>query len=392
MSAGYSSAPFPPESTVASGHPTIRRIWFRVVLLGLGALALLSGICGALWRLGWIFPHGSSLAALHGPLMISGLFGALISLERAVALGRGWSYAAPVFAGLGTLALVAGAPVPLGAGAYTMAAAALATSSLLITIRQPAVFTGALLFGALAWLAGNVLWLLGHTVPDLVGWWLAFLILTIAGERLELSRLAPQRRGSEPLFLFAVGLIVVGAQNGLMTENGAILFGIALVVTTLWLLRHDIARQNIRRAGQVRFMAACMLAGYAWLGAAGVSLIAFPPGSDTFGYDIALHAVLIGFVLSMVFGHALIILPAVARVRVSYSPILYAPLSLLHASMVLRTGAGVAGWDAGRKGSGILTLLALASFVVSLVVITWRARRGSGARRGGHRARADRLA
>lgn len=369
----------------------MNRVWIRVFLLALGALALLSGICGALWRLGWTLPHGSSLAALHGPLMISGLFGTLISLERAVALGRGWSYVAPAFAGLGTLTLIAGAPIALGAGAYALAAAALAGSSLLITIRQPAVFTGALLFGALAWLAGNVLWLLGHTVPDLVGWWLSFLILTIAGERLELSRLAPQRRGSEPLFLFAVGLLVVGAQNSLMTENGAILFGTALVVTTLWLLRHDIARQNVRRAGQVRFMATCMLTGYTWLGAAGVSLIAFPPGSDTFGYDTALHAVLIGFVLSMVFGHALIILPAVARIRVSYSPILYAPLFLLHASMVLRVGAGVSGWDAGRKGSGILTLLALASFVASLVVVSWRARGGSDARRGLLPVHVDRL-
>ena len=67
---------------------------------------------------------------------------------------------------------------------------------------------------------------MAHPIPDLVGWWLAFLVLTIAGERLELSRLMPQRRGSEPLFLFAAGLLAAGAQNGLMTGNGAILFGL----------------------------------------------------------------------------------------------------------------------------------------------------------------------
>ena len=78
---------------------------------------------------------------------------------------------------------------------------------------------------------------MGGSVPDLVGWWLAFLVLTIAGERLEFSRLMPQRRGSEALFLFAAGLLAAGAQNGLMTENGAVLFGVALLVTTLWLLR-----------------------------------------------------------------------------------------------------------------------------------------------------------
>jgi hypothetical protein len=344
------------------------RMGLRAALLALGILALLAGLWGAMGRLGWSLPHDSLLAALHGPLMISGLFGTLISLERAVALDRGWSYAAPAFSGLGTLALLAGAPEAVGAGAYAAAAAVLAGGSLLITIQQPAVFTGALLFGALAWLAGNILWMMGQSVPDLVGWWLAFLILTIAGERLELSRLMPQRRGSEALFLFAIGLLVAGAQNGLMTENGAILFGIALLVITLWLLRHDIALLNVRRSGQTRFMAACMLAGYAWLGFAGLSLIGLPPGESSLGYDVALHAVLIGFVLSMVFGHALIILPAVARVRLSYTPVLYAPLFLLHASVILRSGSGVAGWEVGRMASGILTLLALLMFAGSLII------------------------
>lgn len=357
----------------------------RLLFLMLGLLALVAGTWGALSRLGWSLPHGSSLAALHGPLMIGGLFGTLIGLERAVALGRGWSYAAPAFSGLGTLLLLSGAPTALGAGAYAVAAAMLAISSLLITIRQPAVFTGALLFGALAWLAGSAIWLMGHPVYDAAGWWLTFLILTIAGERLELSRVAIQGRGSEPSFLFAIGLLAMGAQNGLMTENGAILFGIALIVTALWLLRYDIARRNIRRDGQTRFMAACMLAGYGWLGLAGLTLMALPPGESSFAYDIALHAVLIGFVLSMVFGHALIILPAVARIRLRYAPVLYAPLALLHASVALRIGAGLGEWDMGRKVSGGLTLLALAAFAGSLVWVSWRARtlrRDAGLRHG----------
>jgi hypothetical protein len=340
----------------------------RAALLAFGILALLAGLWGALGRLGWALPHGSFLAALHGPLMISGLFGTLISLERAVALDRGWCYAAPAFSGLGTLALAAGVPEAVGAGAYAAAAAVLAGGSMLITTQQPAVFTGALLFGALAWLVGNILWLTGQPVPDLAGWWLAFLILTIAGERLELSRLMPPRRGSEAIFLFAIFLLVAGARNGLMTESGAILFGLALLITTLWLLRHDIALLNIRRTGQTRFMAACMLAGYGWLGLAGLALIAIPPGDSSFGYDLALHTVLIGFVLSMVFGHALLILPAVARLRLRYAPILFLPLALLHLSVALRVGGGLAGWEAGRQGSGIITVIALLTFVGGLVM------------------------
>ena len=254
----------------------------------------------------------------------------------------------------------------MGAGAFSVAAIVLAGASLLITIRHPAVSTGALLFGALAWLTGNILWLTGLSVPELVGWWIAFLVLTVAAERLALSRLMPRRRGSDPLLLFAIGLLLAGAQNGLMTDNGAILFGLALLATTLWLTRHDIAFLNIRRSGQPRFMAICMVAGYGWLTLAGLVLIGLPPGDGGSGYDIALHAILIGFVLSMVFGHALIILPAIAGVRLRYSPLLYAPLLLLHASLLLRFAAGIADWESARLASGLITLLAVAGFAASL--------------------------
>ncbi|WP_445502408.1 hypothetical protein [Microvirga sp. G4-2] len=331
----------------------------RSFILSTAVLIVLAGFYGALERLGWILPHGTTLAGIHGPLMICGLFGTLISLERAAALGSIWSYAAPALSVLGSLVLIAGAPVEVAAAAYVMAAFLLAGGSLFITVQQPALFTGTLLFGALAWLAGNVLWLMGYSVPEISGWWVSFLILTIAGERLELSRIvAPQRRG-EALFLFAVSLLAAGAQNELTSENGAILFGSALIMLAAWLLRHDIASLNIRRTGQTRFMAVCMMAGYAWLAIVGALLIA-DPTSNGFAYDAILHGLLVGFVLSMVFGHALIILPAVVGIRIRYSAALYGPLMLLHASMALRFVSDLTEWTSGRKVSGIVTLLALA--------------------------------
>jgi hypothetical protein len=382
-----SAAPSPTDS-IQDGRPGgADRL--HIVLLGFGVLALITGLCGSLWRLGWMPPHGASLAAVHGPLMISGVFGTLIGLERAVTLGHRWAYAAPALAGTGSFALVLGAPMEVGASAYAAAAAALAGGSLMITARQPDVFTGIPLFGAMAWLAGNVLWLMGQSAPEVAGWWLTFLILTIAGERMELSRSLPQRRGSEALLLFAVGLFLAGAQNALPTENGAILFGLALAITATWLLRHDIAYLNMRGTGQDRYMAICMLAGYAWLAVAGLVLIAFPSGG-AFGYDVTLHAVLIGFVISTAFGHAPLTLPAVARIQVSYVPVLYGPLLLLHGSVALRVGGGLIGWDAGRKGSGVLTLFALASFAATLAFTAMRSRRsGVGAIDPGRDAEGD---
>jgi hypothetical protein len=79
----------------------------------------------------------------------------------------------------------------------------------------------------------------------------------------------------------------------------------------------------------------------------------------------------------MVFGHALIILPAVARIRVRYAAVLYAPLLLLHASVALRAGIGLAGWEAGRMASGVLTLLAVAGFAASLTSTSRNGRKAS---------------
>lgn len=375
MSGASASAASPSEAPATAAAPApSARMALRVGLLGLGVVAMLCGLWGGLWRIGFDLPHGASVADLHGALLICGLFGTVISLERAVALGRDWAYGAPALAGLGTALLLAGAPVTVGASAYALAAGTLAAVTLVVAIRQPAIFTGTLLAGALAWLAGTVLWLTGSSIPEVSGWWLGFLILTIAGERLELGRLMAAKKGSEALFLLGVALLAAGAQNGLMVENGSTLYGVALLALTAWLVRHDVVRHTIRQTGQTRFMAACMMAGYVWLGAAGVLLIALPPATSTFGYDAALHAVLIGFVLSMVFGHALIILPAVARLRIAYRPALYAPLVVLHASVLLRVAGDIHACD-GRAWSGPLTMVALLGFVALIATGVVRRKR-----------------
>ena len=53
---------------------------------------------------------------------------------------------------------------------------------------------------------------------------------------------------------------------------------------------------------------------------------------------MALHAITLGFVFSMVFGHAAIILPAVTKFAVPYHPTFYVPWVLLQASLVARPG------------------------------------------------------
>ena len=341
--------------------------WLRLAAFAVVPVALVTGIAGGLGRLGWDVPGGASLAALHGPLMISGLFGTVVSLERAVALGKWWAYLAPILSAVGTIVLLAGASAPVGATLYLVAAGVLAMVSGLIVRGQPAIFTIALLFGALSWGTGSLLWLAGEEIPSVVGWWIAFLLLTIAGERLEMSRLLPQLRGSQVLFVISVALIVVGAGMGLDGNAGARLFGLGQLACTIWLLRHDIARRNVRTAGAPRYFAVCMLAGYGWLGVAGAFMVGMPSSGALFRYDLMLHAVLIGFVLSMVFGHALIILPAVTRLKISYSSVLYVPLAILHVSLAMRMIGDLGEWNLPRQWSGIATALAIAAFAAALM-------------------------
>jgi hypothetical protein len=105
-------------------------------------------------------------------------------------------------------------------------------------------------------------------------------------------------------------------------------------------------------------MAVALLAGYAWLALGGLAWAAMAAGLAA--RDAALHAVGLGFVLSMVMAHAPVILPAVAGVRLAFGPWFYAPLALLHASLVLRLAVAPA---AGA------TLNALALLLFALTVI-----------------------
>jgi len=291
---------------------------FRFPLLVLGFVSLAFGIAGGLARLSPLTVPGTAIA-LHGPLMVSAFFGSVISLERAAALGRPWAHAAPLSAGLGGLCLLAGFATA-GFVLMVLAAAVFVLGGVAVMRRQPSLETATLLAGAAAWLAGNVMLLEGRAA---VPWWIAFFALTIGGERLELSRYLKRAPWVRRSFAVLVGLLVIAP-----LEPRAL--GIVLVVLAAWLFAFDLARVTIRQDRLPRYVAACLLAGYFWLGVGG-ALMALATA-----YDAALHAVFLGFVFSMVFGHAPVILPAVLRVRFPYHPALYLPLALLHASLAVR--------------------------------------------------------
>ena len=357
----------------------------RVPLLVLGMLSLVGGVLAGLARLDWNMPAvAANAAGWHGALMISAFLGTVISLERAVALGRGWAYVAPAAAGSGGIALLAAAPLVVTQVLTVVAAAILVAASIQVLYRLVAPFTVVLAIGALCWLIGNVAWLAGGALTAAVPWWLAFLVLTIAGERLELTRFLPTPAVAQRLFFAIVGGILAGAALSLGYEDaGLALFSAGLLALAAWLLRQDIARRTVKESGLTRFIAVCLLSGYVWLALAGAIMLAAGLAPGSFAYDAALHALMLGFVFSMVFGHAPIIFPAVLRVAVPYHPGFYAPLALLHLSLLLRLAGDAADAPGWRSLGGLLNAAALALFILGTIaaVVRGRLRKAAGNRR-----------
>ena len=283
---------------------------------------------------------------------------------------RWWAFLAPILSLCGGVALVSGLPAWFGGGLLVGAAAVLIIASLIIVRLQPALFTAVLAVGALAQGLGNLVWMGTGSGSEAAAWWVAFLVLTIAAERLELSRITGVTRRASWLLGGILVVVLTGCAMGLATRSGAVVMGLGLGGLSAWLLRWDIAMTTVRRSGRTRFFAIAMLSGYFWLATAALLLLGVPETGLL--YDVVLHAVLIGFVLSMVFAHALIILPALTGITPSYHPALYVPLAVLQLAVVLRVAGGLLDLPAIRQWSGGTTVPAIAMFAATLVFVSRR--------------------
>lgn len=341
----------------------------RLALVAMGMASLLCGVWGGLLRLPLNLPLPSSNAnwiTFHGPLMVGGFLGTVIALERAVGLRSWWTYAAPLLTGTGSLLIIAGTMGRAPATLIMAGSLCFWGVTLWVVRLQRVTFTTVMSAGALAWGVGNALWRVGWPFNRVVPWWIAFLALTIVGERLDLSRFQKPSKWSQPLLYTGLGIFGGGV---LLTSFrqilGERLLGLGLVALAGWLGRFDIARRTVRQPGLPRFMAVCLLIGYVWLAAAGVLLMAFSPLESGLRYDAVLHSFFLGFVFSMIFGHAPVIFPAVLVLQPSFRRVFYAHVALLHLGLLLRVGADVSKWGTGRQWGGSLNAMAIGLFLLN---------------------------
>ncbi|MGH8960343.1 MAG: hypothetical protein ACRDWT_03920 [Jatrophihabitantaceae bacterium] len=348
----------------------------------LAVISLLAGLWGGLLLLGLSLPTlRATTAADHGPLMVLGFLGTVISLERAVALRRSWAFAAPAAAGAGGLALVTGLPAVVGWSLLCLASVVFVVIYAVVLTIAPALHLKVMAAGAVCWYVATVLWLGGWQIPRLVPWLAGFLVFTIIGERLELARVTLLSPNSVRSFTagataLAAGLVLTTVP-GRTAEVGVRLAGVGLLALALWGAKYDVARRTVKIAGVTRFMAVCLLAGYVWLLVGGAVWLAVgDPGRTVGTYDVALHAVFLGFVMSMIFGHAPVIVPAVLGVRLPFRPWFYGHVALLHAALLVRLAVGdglgnTIAWQVGGAG----TELAIIAFLAVSAVAVLRARR-----------------
>jgi hypothetical protein len=358
----------------------------RWALLACGLLAvinLLGGMGGGLGRLGVPGPRGAALA-YHGMLMVCGFFGTVISLERAAALKRRWALCVPLLAGAGGVAVLAGAPLEAGLALWCAAAAGLVGLYLWAGFTRAWSWPLSLeMLGAACWCLGSAIWWQGSAAHRALPAWMAFLALTIAAERRELMGFVKLSAVARGWFAFAALLLPAASVLSLVDVDGLLpqwswvdtpmlLFWIGCALLALWLLAHDFAPRQWRAPEWRGFTAQSLTLGYVWLGVAALLGIG---GRWAFAVSNgpAWHALLLGFVFSMVFGHAAVILPALARLTPVYTPWVRLPMWLLSASLALR----IAG--AGLRSSG---LLAAAGIGHALAIVLFAGLLAAGLRRG----------
>ncbi len=350
----------------------------RALLAAGVLLALLSGIAGGLLRAGVALPWAAGSGWLgagalhHAALMTGGFLGTVIGIERAVAVKHPAAFWAPLASVLGALCLLVGLP-ELGAWLGVLAATVFTTVTAVIVRRQPAAHTGLLLLGAIAWGVGNLLFATGHGGAATLPWWFAFLVMTIAAERLEMTRLMRRRPAAQAsLHLVLLALLLGAAASAVWPVPGGVVYGLALTALALWLGVFDIARRTVWAHGLSRYMALCLLSGYAWLAVAGVAWAATALGLPL--RDLALHGLGLGFIVSMVMGHAPVILPAIARVKLQFGWAFYLPWAALHLSLALRLGLGFDDPELRALGAG-LNAAAIAGFAATVLGAAWLWRR-----------------
>ena len=364
----------PPSMVVSRPAPPAPRLVVRgrLALLMLGGASLMVGLNAALIRLDVWSPVASERAGdVHGMVMVYGFLGTLISLERAQSLGKAWGYLAPALYGVGALSLVTPAPVLLGQLLLIEAGVLFTAVYVGLWLRAPRPLVAVQVLSAVLALGGAVV-AARFDAPTALPWLIGFVLLTIAAERAELAHLVMGPRADSTLLGLATALTCAILASLAFPALAGRPVGVAILACAAWLLAHDVVRHQLRLTGLRRYIASALLAGYLNLILTGAVLAVRGISADRGSYDVVVHAVFLGFAVSMVMAHAPVILPAVLGRDLPYRPVLWVPFAALHAGLLLRFAGALGGADGLWRAGGVVTVVAMLAFVATAATLAVR--------------------
>ncbi len=340
------------NSVRRAGHRT-KFPWHRFVILLFAGIAAIAGTVAALSRSNLpTIINRAPLADAHGAIMVFGFLGTAISMERSVAFRAGsaskpkWGFIAPILSALGVFVFMGEMLriVPMPAVWQLYPATLWALSMLMLSavyigiwFRQHSMSVIIQVMGSFVGFCGAALWARGINASILAPWWMVFLTLTIVGERLELSHATVLDGHVEPTLLSATIAIVLSLPIQLMMPSiGFVCFGLSMGVLLVTMLINDTARRTWNKPRLTGFMGTCMLVGYVWAILASLVWVFAPNGGTDYWADFSIHALAIGFVLSMVAAHVCVIVPAIVRRPMPYHWVIWIPWGILQLGLLLR--------------------------------------------------------
>lgn len=337
----------------------------------LAVVNLLAGLWAGLIRIGWNLPV-APMAVHHGAIMVGGFLATLIALEKAIPLKRNLLLVIPLISALSLVMILPGY-FQTGLVFLLVGSIGLFSIQAYYWYKYPRDLSVALMvMGACCLVVGNAMLIQKQFYPSAFPWWMGFLLLTITGERLELSKFLPVSKYNKYfllsfLFLFIVGIIIP------FHGAGKYFSGAALICISVWMLKHDVISIGLKKDGLTRFSSTALLLANVWLFIEGALMIALP--DSMFSYDILVHSFFIGYAFAMIFAHGPIILPGVLGITLKpYHPILYAWLFLVQGSLLLRVFSDAISNLEARELSGIFLALGIILYFITLVVLVIRSR------------------
>lgn len=308
--------------------------------------------------------------------MVGGFLGTLITFEKIIPLKKPLLYVIPLVSATSVLLFFLKIPTyPIIC--LLLASGGLSIVFLIYWLQERSLIYAMMFAGAVCWLIGNLFLLQTNFYPTSIPWWMAFTLLIICSERLELMKFLPVTKSQKWQFIASLMAFLIACA---MSFHGAgnYVAALAITIAAIWLMRHDVVGINIKKTGLNRYVGAALLSGYFALMLSG---LCFPLLIHrALGYDALVHSFFIGFVFSMIFAHGPIILPGVLGISLKpYHPILYFWLAMLHASWILRMVSDLVLDMPLRKYSGLSSVVAIVGYLLSMASITIKSQRAQTA-------------